>query len=292
MKKEIRRLQLEDTHAVTHMQTNIEDDYVRQSFQDLVTGPNILYGLFADNELASIGGYSIYAEQLAMLGRLRSDVRFHGHGFATELMAYIRDAAFQNPNLNWIGANTQKQNKPTRRVLEKIGFTPCTSVYGALTYDLSRMQAHHKPWKRIHRLEQKRHWLEQTYLSGRSYFPYECYYLFPSVPGLFSDEVIAQWAFYENPEQTRYMIVKPDNKGQIILQVSYPWHDVMSQAGLWETISLSQQHLQAQQGEDILIWMDLAEQAVNVLPEDHPFELPSPWILYGINRTDYNQTLI
>src|SRR5699024_6157755 len=90
MKYQNLRLQLRDTHADAHIQTNIEDDYVRQSFQDLVTGPNILYGLCADNELASIGGYSIYAEQLAMLGRLRSDVRFHGHGFATELMAYIR----------------------------------------------------------------------------------------------------------------------------------------------------------------------------------------------------------
>src|SRR5690625_2586525 len=147
MKKEIRRLQIEDTHAVIHMQTNIDDDYVRQSFKDLVTGPDILYGLFADNELASIGGYSIYADQLAMLGRLRSDVRFHGHGFATELMAYIRDTAFQNPNLNWIGANTQKQNKQTRSVIEKICFTINTSLYGAHTYDISLLYTYYKSWK-------------------------------------------------------------------------------------------------------------------------------------------------
>lgn len=289
MKKKIRRLDVGDTHAVTHMQTNIEDDYVRQSFHDLVTGPNILYGLFADNELASIGGYSIYADQLAMLGRLRSDVRFHGHGFATELMTYIRDEAFQNPRLNWMGANTQEQNKPTRRVLEKIGFTENTCAYSALTHDLSHLHSGDAPWKQIHSLERKRDWLKQTYLSEVSYFPYECYYLLPSVPALFSDDVITQWAFYENHTQTRFMILKPDQKGQTFLQVSYPWDDVMSQAGLWETISQSQRHLQAQHGEDIFIWMDLTDQAVHTLPEDHPFDLPSPWTLYGMNRDQYKQ---
>src|SRR5690625_3764352 len=132
MQTEIRKLDTEDFNLVQNMQTNITDDYVPQAFHNLITEPNILYGLFVDGQLASIAGYSVFAEELAMLGRLRSDVHFHGHGFATDIMAYIRDAAFENPRIRWVGANRQEENRPTNRVLEKIGVSEHQSKYSSI----------------------------------------------------------------------------------------------------------------------------------------------------------------
>lgn len=292
MHKEIRVLNSTDHRYLATMQTNIEDDYVIQSFNNLIKGPNTLYGLFIDDQLASLAGYSVFAGQSAILGRLRSDIRFSGHGFATEIMAYIRDAAFKHPNIKWVGANTQAENKPSRRVLEKIGFTPNIPTYGGIASDISTLHSSETTWKEIHCLPSKKQWIEKTYITKTRFFPYECYYPLPAVKELFTDATLDQWSFYENADQTRVVIMKEDQKGRTFLHVIYPWDDIMQQKGLWETIAQAHNNLMQKHGQDTSIWMDLTEKAVQSLPENHPFELPSPWILYSMERTnienDYN----
>ena len=41
-------------------------------------GENRLFGLFVENKLVSLGGFSIFANEYAMLGRLRSDRSIRG----------------------------------------------------------------------------------------------------------------------------------------------------------------------------------------------------------------------
>src|SRR5690625_7915505 len=110
MQTEIRKLDTEDFKLVQNMQTSVADDYIPQAFHNLIIEPNILYGLFVDDRLVSVAGYSVFAEELAMLGRLSSDVRFNGHGFAADIIANILDTAFENPRIRWVRANTQDEN--------------------------------------------------------------------------------------------------------------------------------------------------------------------------------------
>src|SRR5690625_1658185 len=192
MQTEIRKLDTEECNLVQNMQTNITDDYVPQAFHNLITEPNIVDGWCVDGQLASIAGYSVCGEELAMLGRLRSDVHFHGHGFATDIMAYIRDAAFENPRIRWVGANTQEESRPTSRVLDKIGFSQHISTYSAIAADLTGFERQGKTWSKIDDLKRKRYWLDKVYATETTFFPYECYYLLPSIPKLFTEDTIVK----------------------------------------------------------------------------------------------------
>lgn len=286
MHKEIRKLHKGDLVHVQNMQTNVEDDYVPRAFLNLIAQPNVLYGMFVDGQLVSVAGYTLFGGELAMLGRLRSDVRFHGHGYATEIMYYIREAAFQLPQVRWVGANTQAHNKPTHRVLEKIGFRKHLTAFGASTIDVTSLETNSTLWSKVDTLESKRYWLDEMYVKKEAFYPYECFYTLPATSNLFSGDAIENWMFYENQEQSRVVIMKPDEKKYTYVHVAYPWDDLMEQPGLWTTITKTQQEIAEQRNTDVFIWMDLSEEMVDNLPEDHPFELPSPWQLFGVFREE------
>lgn len=284
MQKEIRQLGTYDIKHIQQMQTNVVDDYIPHAFYNLIEYPNILYGLFVDGMLASVAGYTVFARKLAMLGRLRSDVRFHGYGFATELMAFVRDQAFKHQQIRWVGANTQRDNKPTHRVLEKIGFKHHMTSMGATATTVATLESGDNIWQEITCLKRKQDWLGKLYIEEKSYFPYECYYLLPAIQSLFTEETLKKWLFYENDDQTRVIIMKQDEKKHTYLHVIYPWDDLAEQKGIWETITKAKKQLEKPSNSEVHIWIDLSEKAVNTLPNNHPFDLPSPWTLYGVYR--------
>ncbi|MDN7242740.1 GNAT family N-acetyltransferase [Planococcus sp. N028] len=283
----IRSLTMEDLPYLEAMETGIEDDYVKRIFKRLVTAEgNRLYGLFLGDQLASVCGYTIFADWYAMLGRIRSDVRFRGNDLATQLTVYVRDEAFKIPNIQWVGANTQEENTAARRVLEKTGFSEYLPLYGATTKDVSKFAANTSPWAEVHDLERKKAWIDRLYIQTGNIFPYECYYLFPASAELFSDEKLAEWAFYENEAKDRVLITKKDFKKYDYLQAIYPWNDFMEQKGLWETITADYKTVVSEAKEDAYIWMDLTKEQAQSLPEGHGFKLPSPWVLYGVWRKE------
>ncbi|EMF47702.1 hypothetical protein B481_0709 [Planococcus halocryophilus Or1] len=90
--------------------------------------------------------------------------------------------------------------------------------------------------------------------------------------------------FFENPQQDRVLITKQDYKREYYLHVIYSWDDLLSQPGLWETISMAQLELSIKVKTNPSIWIDLSAVQVQSLPNNHPFELPSPWLLYGTEQ--------
>lgn len=280
----IRRLKADDYPLVSGMNTGIEDDYIVHAFEHLIKG-DVLYGLFIDDHLVSLGGYSLYAESYAMLGRVRSDIRYRGKDLATKLMSHIIEEVLEDKRIQWIGANTQENNLSARRVLEKLGLTPFTTLHGAVTKNIEMLKTGAPPWHRIEDLSRKKEWLDQLYIQPGRLFPYECYYVFPATEKLFKDDEVNQWHFYENDSQTRCLITKLDRKGYQYLHVVYPWSDFMQQEGLWETVSKDYvnllQHTSSMEN-DTYIWMDLTKEEADMLPENHDFKLPSPWILHEI----------
>ncbi|SFA83478.1 Acetyltransferase (GNAT) domain-containing protein [Lentibacillus halodurans] len=290
MKKTIRVLHSNDYPHLEVMDTGIEFDYIKHIFDRLVTGNNRLYGLFLDGQLVSLSGYSIYAGSYAMLGRLRSDRRFTGNGYSTELVSYVLNQVFQLNNIHWAGANTQEDNGSARRVLEKIGLSAYTTLHGAITKDISLLESGSEPWWPVTDLQRKQEWINRLYIKSASIFPYECYYPFPGSPDLFQDHDLMQWSFYENESGTRFLITKYDQKKHHYLHAVYPWNDIVSQQGLWETIANDYRRLAQQTDDETYIWMDLTKEEAQSLPLSHQFELPSPWILYGIDKVTFHST--
>ncbi len=277
----IRLLTKEDYYLFEAMDTGLENDYIKLFFSRLTTANNCLYGLFFEGNLACVGGFTVYANRYAMLGRLRSDRRYRGRSFATEMMAFLRKKALEMSGIKWVGANTEEHNKPARRVLEKIGLTPHDAMYVATSKDISELETGVGTWQPIQSITRKKEWLHKEYVKKTKLFPYECYYPFPASEELFQEEILYKWTFYENAEKTRFVITKHDQKETHYLHVVYPWSDFSSQEGLWETIAHAHRQLTAQTGENTYIWMDLTKEEVQALPPNHPFEFPSLWTLYG-----------
>ncbi|ALS79473.1 MULTISPECIES: GNAT family N-acetyltransferase [Planococcus] len=284
MKKIIRQLGLDDLHYLKEMETGIEDDYILRVYSRISSGSSRLYGLFVDDRLASIGGYTIFAKQYIMLGRMRSDLRFRGKNLSTQLMSYIMEQAFSLPAIQWIGANTQQENTSARRVMDKLGLAEVSTLYSAISIDASSLETGGAIWKSLTTLSQKQAWVDQLYIQTGAVFPYECYYTFPASEELFADAKLAQWSFFENPQKDRVLIAKKDYKRDYYLHIVYPWDDLMEQAGLWETVSLAQRELSETVKAKALLWIDLSPSQVSALPTHHMFNLPSPWLLYGVNR--------
>src|SRR5690625_2189481 len=227
MTKTIRKLTLQDYNQVLAMETGIEDDYILPIFDRLIVSPNVLYGLFVNEDLICLAGFTIYEKSYAMLGRLRSNVKYRGQGHATELMKFILGEALRLQDIKWIGANTEEKNIPARRLLNKLGLTPFPKLYAATVQDLSRLQTGAKKWKPIHELKRKKELLYEHYIRDKRVFPYECYYPFPSSEQLFPDDLIKQWSFFEDEKKNRFVITKKSKIGNMYLHTIYPWDDLL-----------------------------------------------------------------
>src|SRR5699024_6857734 len=190
----------------------------------------------------------------------------------------------------WVGANTQENNLSARRVLEKINFHPHTTLHGALTDNVSALEEDASPWTEITDLSRKREWLTHTYIENKLVFPYEWYYLFPSSPALFPDEVISKWHSYENNSQTRYVITKKDRKKHHYIHIVYPWEDIFEQTGLWKTVTHDYKRLIKETNEETYIWFDMPKNLAMSLPKNHRWSLPSPWMLYGMDRVTWGKS--
>lgn len=281
MNETIRQLTGDDLQALQDMDTGIDDDYVIRVFDRISTGTNRLFGLFYDGQLASIGGYTVFAGSYAMLGRMRSDMRFRGLHLSSRLMAHVRDAALEHPGIRFVGANTQEFNIPAQRVLEKIGLSRQAELFSAIATNVETFEYGAAPWKKIDSDEEKMRWLETVYIRSGRVFPFECYYPFPASAELFSGQPFADWEFYENPARDRILITKHDVKKYDYLHTLYPWEDLFEQPGLWETLRAPLEKIRLQSEEGAFVWMDLTRNQADQLPDQHPFDLPSPWFLYG-----------
>ncbi|HSI67100.1 MAG TPA: GNAT family N-acetyltransferase, partial [Planococcus sp. (in: firmicutes)] len=160
MNKHIRPLNMEDLPYLEAMNTGIEDDYVIRVFKRISSGTNRMYGLFWDDQLVSVGGYSIFARSYAMLGRMRSDLRYRSNDLSTQLMSHVIQEVFKLPEIQWVGANTQEENSPARRVLAKLGLSEHSTLFGATTQDVSMLSNGRRPWREVESLESKKQWLD------------------------------------------------------------------------------------------------------------------------------------
>ncbi|EXJ23181.1 hypothetical protein ADIAL_1328 [Alkalibacterium sp. AK22] len=283
-----RQLTLDDYSLYEQMETGLEQDYMLRVFERLVSENNRLYGMFEEDILVAVAGYTIFCGEFAMLGRLRSDARYRKQGYGTIITKYILDAAREESGVTWIGANTEQHNIPAQKVLQKLNMPHQLTLYAAQAETLGPLLDGQPLWQEITELDNKKKWLEETYLNpsfGKQVFPYEAYYPFPASPAMFSDRKLMEMHCYVNPQETRVVFMWEEEKGEAYLHVVYPWFDLTSQAGLFDTIS-SVFEERLRRGTSSKVWIDLTEEEAADLPADHPFDLPSPWMLHGFQCSD------
>ncbi|MFD2922654.1 GNAT family N-acetyltransferase [Halobacillus naozhouensis] len=278
----IKKLSLNDFHAVKQMNTGIDDDYVIRIFDRLISSrTQELFGLFHEGELVSIGGYSLFGNnQYAMIGRLRSNLKLRSKGYSTALLTQLIKELRQKPDVKWIGANTHVSNDPTRRVLEKIGMQPgLVSHY--LTLTAPEKLNGYTPgavWKEVFNTREKLSYLLNLSDNALGLFPYECYYPLPYDQVFFTENYLEEACMYVNPDKTRFVLIKNDQKKYRYAHVKYFWNDHYQQPGFFETILDHWNKNDDNYGS----WIDFSVEGFKQIADVSPYEVQDPWILYDV----------
>lgn len=179
------------------------------------------FGYFINNQLVSTAGYTIFGPGLAMLGRLRSDIRYRGHGYSKQLTKYVLDQAFQTKELKWLGANTQADNIPAQKVLNHIHLEKQTAFYGCTAKRLDVLMDKEPGWQEVTQKELKNKLLNTYHIAKKTFFPLECYYPFPSLPELFQNDQIKSWRFFSRGRTSPFNYKKKDIKKKRFIFTQY-----------------------------------------------------------------------
>ncbi|SDC27773.1 FR47-like protein [Pelagirhabdus alkalitolerans] len=278
----IRVLTIDDLAHYKQMQTGLETDYMIDIFERLTTPPhNQIYGFFIDNQLVATAGYTLYPGGYAMLGRLRSDVRFRGRGYATSLLTHIIQHLKNQPHISFLGGYTNLHNTSARQVLNKLNFNPIQTFYSFPLINRDKLGATSGPiWNEVTDLNTKRRILNELSSEGTmSIYPYECYYPFPFTDELLPDDKLKVTRFFHNPDVTRWLLIDDDYKREAYGHVRYFWDDYFTQPGLFETVD----HYLAQSDQPRKAWFNFTPDAYQKIPDLDAFETSDGWILYGYN---------
>lgn len=275
----IKVLDESDQKALEQMETGIENDYVLRIFSDLIKRENnVVYGLYEDGQIISIAGYTLFADQYAMLGRLRSDRRFKSKGHSTNLLRYIIEDLKALPSVKWIGAHTEENNAPTHRVMSKLDIPHFVTTHPLVLKNPSQVVGTPGPlWKPVYETYQKRELLRSVSEPPLGVFPYEGYYPLPFDMDLFTDDYLEHTSFYVNETGDRFVMVRDDQKGEHYASVKYLWDDHHEQPGFWETVKHELQYYPEIYGA----WIDFSPRGYQNIPSLHPYEVKQPWVLYG-----------
>ncbi|MFC0525595.1 GNAT family N-acetyltransferase [Pontibacillus salicampi] len=277
---QVRKLDVEDYSALKDMDTGLDDDYVVRIFPELIARENNeVFGLFDENQMIAVGGYTTFYNKYAMLGRLRSDKRFYGQGHATYLLDQIIERVRQNPSIVWIGANTQSNNLPARKVLKKIHMPALATLHPLHIEQPEQIPHPDGPvWEMVQDVSAKRKWIESLTLEV---FPYEAYYPLPFDNIYITDDYLSQSAMYINPAGDRIVLIQEDTKKHVYANVKYFWDDLFTQPGLWKTIAYDKQQREAIDA----IWMDVSPDVYADLPAAFNSSQDA-WLLHGFRVTN------
>ncbi|HET7628413.1 MAG TPA: GNAT family N-acetyltransferase [Bacillales bacterium] len=258
----IRRLSVNDYEALQQLQSGIADDYVLRIFRESVRR-EATYGVFSAGRLLAMAAYSLYAGRYAVLGRVRTDARYRGHGLATKLLSLICGEIERQETADWIGLSTEWSNGAMRHVAEKLKLD-CLSVYESCVLAFERLSEWRTQlpfpedsWEPVEDVSEKRERLisaVQTMDRPLTVFPYACYYPLPFEADLFSADYVANGRMYESGGQ--FFLLMNDTKGKDYLHLKIFDTSVIDDPGLWHTAAREAEKA----GRDL--WVDLPPDAV------------------------------
>lgn len=274
----IRRLSVHDFEAVKQMHTGIEEDYVLHIFPESVHN-EVTYGAFVEDQLVSMAAFTVFAGRYAVLGRLRTDLRFRGRGLVTQLLEELCGKIDDDLNLAWVGLATRADNFPVHQIAAKLQmnrlstFYSCTLNEAGQTVLHKELPAHFNEWTEVTDHAQKQTLLNNLLIQDKqlNVFVYECYYPLPFESPLWSEEYLQNCKCLKNNE--RFVLLMPDEKGSSYLHMKYFWDDSFSQPGLWQA-ALTEANKTGRK-----LWIDLPE-TQNFEQTTAPFERAA-WMCFG-----------
>jgi hypothetical protein len=271
----IRKLTIEDRQQVEMMDTGIEGDYVLLIFNRLIEHDD-LFGLFINDSLVSIAGLTVFGNGYAVLGRLRTDIKFRGNGYATKLLLYLDNYAQDQKHIKWIGLATEGKNKPVRKICKELSLSQVSEYFSCLietavlknigpirTGDWEEITCFHEIRKIIIENSQQEHPLNM--------FPYECYYPLPFERNVFTDDYLSKCKVFIKKD--RFVIFMPDEKDRSYLHMKYVCDDIHEQEDLLSiaaTLALATNRT---------LWIDMPNKSAKNL--NNLFSDKKRWCMYG-----------
>ncbi|HEX7064849.1 MAG TPA: GNAT family N-acetyltransferase [Bacillales bacterium] len=276
---QMRRLTPDDFEAFKQMQTGIENDYIARIFPYSVK-EEATYGVFIGDQLVSLAAYTIFAGRYAVLGRLRTDLRFRGRGLATQLLAKLcRELDNRHPEIVWIGLATELSNHPVQHIAHRLGMKRLSAYYSCVlenSWEEMKGLVHGaaEEWEAVIGHNEKYELLKSVGFKDNPLhiFPYECYYSLPYEEALWSENYLSGCSFWRRGAD--FFALMEDTKGSPYLHVKYFGENSFAQPGLWARI------ITEARKTDRSIWVDLPYQ--KGLPEETAsFSSRVPWTCYG-----------
>lgn len=116
----------EPVRADSYWTLERQRELLQQGEQSLLEGTGYVFGIFQSDTGQLIGrielsGVARGPFQNASVGYF-VDRQQHGRGYATVALAWVKEYAFREAGLHRIQAGVMPWNKPSQRVLEKVGF--------------------------------------------------------------------------------------------------------------------------------------------------------------------------
>lgn len=274
----IRRLSVDDFEALKQMHTGINKDYVLHIFAESVNNEET-YGAFVDDQLVSIAAFTVFAGRYAVLGRLRTDIRFRGRGIVTQLLKELCGKIDDNPRLAWVGLATQADNFPVHQVAGKLKmnrlstFNSCSLDEGGQAVLHSELPTLFNEWTVVGDLKEKQALLNNLSIQENQLriFPYECYYPLPFESPLWTEDYLEKCKCLK--DDGRFVLFMPDEKGSSYLHMKYFWDDSFSRPGLWQAALTEAGKIGRK------LWIDLPE-TQNFDETAAPFERTA-WMCFG-----------
>ncbi len=270
----IRTLSTEDIELVKVMKTGVEDDYVIRILPKLIEDDHFL-GYFEKGKLCGIAGMSIYENESAVLGRLRTHVDYRGRGIASKLMNQLRMEALENPSIVWTGYATEANNIPGNRLAPSISMKlEAVIVSTRISPGVVWGTNSGLPYQIEQSVKVKKKVLEIDCVNDEfPFFPHSIYYPLPYVPDL-TEPYLNDIVLYKN--STGKFVIMREEKGALYLHLKVWNEQTLNCSEMWRIVNYFAHK------ENRTIWIDLPIKQASWLKTQSNQTI---WHLYGQKRS-------
>ncbi|WP_377888809.1 GNAT family N-acetyltransferase [Alkalihalobacillus sp. R86527] len=255
----IKYLTYSDYGLLENMNTNIRNDYILRIFPRLVQQESLI-GYFENDRLIGIAGLTLFENEIAILGRLRTDVSYRGKGIATTLMKALIEKAYMTQSLKWVGYATEMDNIPANQLSKRLNMTRESILVSARVGPgiIHGIEGQSRFNKRTNSRLKRSTVLKAFNENQFSFFPYEIYYPLPYIPSL-SHLYIEKIELYSS-EVGSFFLTR-EEKGDSYLHVKLFNPTLLKNKQMWNIIN------KIANDEGRTIWIDLPIEYEDLLGE-------------------------
>ncbi|NGP46622.1 GNAT family N-acetyltransferase [Bacillaceae bacterium SIJ1] len=270
----IRELHPSDIIEYEKMDTALTDDYLKNAFVPLTKTPsNQLFGLWSDERLEAIAGYTQFAD-FAMIGRLRTAVSARGKGYGKQILAHALSAALSVPEIRLVGSYTAKDNEPAKAVLRSLGLSIRETVYTCKIKQMLVNENATDSWTRVKSPSNYEAWIASSQ-NPPSTVTIEAYFPFPGENSQAFQVFSQQSVCYMHQQTGAQALFTFDEKDNDFLLLNVSDEGLVQDQQLWRLgLSLAKKH-------NRILRFDATDSTVHKIPSYVlDYTVAEPWLLF------------